>query len=220
MHVPSHDLPTDAFVARGLACRRGERLIFRGVDFAVARGGALVLVGPNGSGKSSLLRLLAGLTPPAAGLLAWDGVCVTHDPAAHRARLHLIGHQDGLKPVLTAAEVLFFWAAMHGGGGYIDDALERFRLRHRADWPCRLLSAGQKRRLALARLLASPAPLWLLDEPATGLDSEAVEDLLAAIGDHRAGGGRVILSTHTPLPLPGAATLSLADFQPVASEID
>jgi heme exporter protein A len=211
------DRPADAFAAEGLACRRGERLVFRGLHFALPEGGALVLTGPNGSGKSSLLRVLAGLTPPAAGVLAWDGARVADDPAAHRARLHFIGHQDALKPLLSAREVLSFWASMHGGGGgRIDAALERFRLRHRASWPCRLLSAGQKRRLALARLLASPAPLWLLDEPATGLDAEAVEDLLGAIAEHRAGGGRVVLSTHTPLPLERAATLSLADFQPAA----
>jgi heme exporter protein A len=208
--------PADAFVAEGLACRRGERLVFRGLRFALPPGGALVLTGPNGSGKSSLLRVLAGLTPPAAGVLAWDGTRVADDPAAHRARLHFIGHQDALKPLLNAREVLSFWASMHGGGARVDAALDRFRLRHRADWPCRLLSAGQKRRLALARLVASPAPLWLLDEPATGLDLEAVDDLLGAISEHRAGGGRVVLSTHTPLPLAGAAALSLADFQPAA----
>jgi heme exporter protein A len=201
------------FTGAGLACRRGERLVFAGLSFAVPAGGALVLTGPNGSGKSSLLRLMAGLARPEAGTLAWDGVPLDEDPGAHRARLHFIGHLDALKPVLSAAETLGFWAGMHGGAEVaVEAALARFRLLPLASWPCRLLSAGQRRRLALARLLASPAPLWLLDEPATGLDSDALADLAAAIAAHRATGGRVVLSTHTPVPLDGAMTLSLADY--------
>jgi heme exporter protein A len=214
MPAPSRSLVPDAtFAGIDIACRRGERLVFAGLSFAVPAGGALILTGPNGSGKSSLLRLMAGLTAPEAGAISWNGVPVREDPAAHRARLHFIGHQDAVKPVLTIAETLAFWAGMHGGmAGAVEPALARFRLRPIADWPCRLLSAGQRRRLALARLVASPAPLWLLDEPATGLDSDAVADLVAAIEAHRAEGGRVVLSTHTPLPLAGALTLSLAGF--------
>jgi heme exporter protein A len=208
----------DAFTGTGLACRRGERLVFVGLSFAVPAGGALVLTGPNGSGKSSLLRLMAGLTRPEAGTLAWDGVPLGEDPAAHRARLHFIGHHDALKPVLSVAETLGFWAGMHGEGDVaIEAALARFRLLPLASWPCRLLSAGQRRRLALARLLASPAALWLLDEPATGLDSDAVGDLAAAIAAHRTTGGRVVLSTHTPLPLEGAMTLSMAGYGAVTA---
>jgi heme exporter protein A len=208
---PSPDLPASGFAGRGLACRRGERLVFGGLSFRVPPGGALVLTGPNGSGKSSLLRLLAGLTPPEAGILAWDGAPVREDPAAHRARLQFIGHQDAVKPALTVAETLAFWAGMRGGGAVMP-ALERFGLGALAAWPCRLLSAGQRRRLALARLVASPAALWLLDEPLTGLDSDAVADLAAAIAAHRAGFGLVVLSTHAALPLDGAETLSLSDF--------
>ncbi len=210
--VPRDSLAAD-FAGTDLACRRGERLIFARLGFRLAAGEALVLVGPNGSGKSSLLRLIAGLTPPAAGDLSWGGEPVRADPAAHRGRLHFIGHQEALKPVLTVAETLEFWARMRGAGADWA-ALARFRLESLAAWPCRLLSAGQRRRLALARLVASPAPLWLLDEPATGLDDGAVGDLLAAIAAHRQSGGRLVLSTHTPLPLAGAATLSLADFAP------
>lgn len=212
MAAPSRPaLPAAGFAGIDLACRRGERLVFAGLGFAVPPGGVLVLTGPNGSGKSSLLRLMAGLTPPAAGFIAWDGAPLEEDPAAHRARLHFIGHQDAVKPVLSVAETLAFWAGMRGGGKAAA-ALERFRLRALADWPCRLLSAGQRRRLALARLIASPAALWLLDEPATGLDSDALADLLAAIDAHRAAGGRVVLSTHTPLPLEQAQSLSLTAF--------
>jgi heme exporter protein A len=206
-------VPASGFVACALACRRSERLIFAGLDFSVAAGGVLVLTGPNGSGKSSLLRLMAGLTPPDAGLLAWEGVPVADDRAAHRMRLHFIGHQDALKPVLSVQETLSFWAGMRGSHA-VAAGLERFRLRTLADWPCRQLSAGQRRRLSLARLVSSPAPLWLLDEPLTGLDTEAVADLLAAIAAHRAAGGRVVLSTHAALPLERAHILSLADFAP------
>jgi heme exporter protein A len=211
--------PATAFTGTDLACRRGERLVFAGLSFAVPPGGVMVLTGPNGSGKSSLLRVMAGLTAAEAGSLAWDGVPIRDDPAAHRARLHFIGHQEALKPVLSAAETLAFWAGMHGlGRTDIEAALAHFRLLPLAGWPCRLLSAGQRRRLALARLLASPAPLWLLDEPATGLDADAVEDLAAAIASHRAAGGRAVLSTHTPLPLEDSMALSLADFAPLPPE--
>jgi heme exporter protein A len=204
------------FSGAGLGASRGGKRLFRGLGFRLAPGAALVLTGPNGSGKSSLLRLMAGLALPEAGTLAWDGVALDEDPAAHRARLHFIGHHDALKPVLSAAETLGFWAGMHGAGDVpIEAALARFRLLPLASWPCRLLSAGQRRRLALARLLASPAALWLLDEPATGLDSDAVGDLAAAIAAHRATGGRIVLSTHTPVPLDGAATLSMADYAAV-----
>jgi heme exporter protein A len=209
--APSPDRPARGFAGSGLACRRGERLVFAGLDFALAPGGALALTGPNGSGKSSLLRLLAGLTPPEAGTLAWDGAPVRDDPAAHRARLHFIGHHDAVKPALTVTETVTFWAGMRGGSA-VAPALEHFGLAALADWPCRLLSAGQRRRLALARLVASPAALWLLDEPLTGLDSDATADLAAAIATHRAQGGLVVFSTHAALPIEKTETLSLSDF--------
>ncbi|HVA13126.1 MAG TPA: heme ABC exporter ATP-binding protein CcmA [Stellaceae bacterium] len=213
--MPSPETSTAAtFTGRQLACQRGERLIFRALDFALAPGGALILIGPNGSGKSSLLRLMAGLTPPAAGVLAWDGVDTREDRAAHRGRLHFIGHSDALKPVLSPRETLVFWAAMRGAAAEVPQALARFGLEGAADLPCRYLSAGQRRRLALARLTASSAPLWLLDEPLTSLDAEAATQLLAAIAAHRAGGGQIVLSTHAPVELADAARLSLADFRP------
>jgi heme exporter protein A len=206
------------FTGQGLACRRGERLIFRALDFVLAPGAALVLIGPNGSGKSSLLRLMAGLTPCEAGALAWNGTDIREDPAAHRARLHFIGHSDALKPVLSAVESLAFWARMRGTSTSVEPALARFGLGNVAALPCRYLSAGQKRRLALARLVAAPAELWLLDEPLTSLDTDAAAQLLAAIVEHRAQGGRVVLSTHAPIELGGARRLSLADFRPTPAE--
>lgn len=216
MHHPATaEITSRCFSGQRLACRRGERLVFEALDFALPAGGALVLTGPNGSGKSSLLRLLAGLTPPAAGQLLWDGAPVAEEPAAHRARLHFIGHAEALKPALTAAENLAFWAGMRGGGAAgVQAGLERFRLERLGDWPCRLLSAGQRRRLALARLIANPAPLWLLDEPLTGLDEEAAADLFEAIEAHRQQGGRVVLSTHAPVAVADPDRLCLDDFRP------
>lgn len=208
----------DDFTGSALACRRGETLIFRRLDFVLPPGGALVLIGPNGSGKSSLLRLMAGLTPRETGVLAWGGTDIREDLGAHHGRLHFIGHSDALKPVLSARESLAFWAKMRGSAVAIEPALARFGLANAAGLPCRYLSAGQKRRLALARLIAAPAALWLLDEPLTSLDTDAAAQLLAAIGEHRAAGGRVVLSTHAPIELAGAIRLSLADFRPAPAE--
>ena len=205
---------TAVFSGRALACRRGERLIFRDLDFTLPAGGALVLIGPNGSGKSSLLRLMAGLTPSTAGALTWGTTDIREDPAAHRARLHFIGHSDALKPVLTARETVAFWTAMRGIDTDIASALAQFGLANAADLPCRYLSAGQRRRLALARLVAAPAALRLLDEPLTSLDSEAAGQLMAAIHAHRRSGGRIALSTHAAIELGDAARLPLADFRP------
>jgi heme exporter protein A len=194
--------PPLAFSATDLACRRGERLVFAGLAFALPAGGALVLTGPNGSGKSSLLRLLAGLARPEAGAIRWQGADIAEDPGAHRERLHFIGHQDALKAVLTVGETLAFWAGMRGGAG-VGPALAAFRLARLADWPCRLLSAGQRRRLTLARLVASPAALWLLDEPTAGLDADGRDLLREVLAEP---GRTVIVSTHEPAWFEGLAT--------------
>ncbi|MGE5766698.1 MAG: heme ABC exporter ATP-binding protein CcmA, partial [Bacteroidota bacterium] len=176
------------FEGRSLQCRRGGRDVFAGLDFALPAGGALLLTGPNGSGKSSLLRLMAGLLRPASGALLWDGRPVAEEAEAHAARLHYLGHLDAVKPVLTVVENLQFWAALRGGASAVDRALDAFALTGLAAVAGRLLSAGQRRRLALARLVAAPAELWLLDEPSVGLDHASVGRLAAAIAAHRAGG--------------------------------
>jgi heme exporter protein A len=208
------------FTGRELACIRGERGVFARLAFRVKRGDALVLIGPNGSGKSSLLRLMAGLMRPAAGMLAWDGADVSDDPEAHRARLHYVGHADAVKPALTVAENLDFWARYRGLDGdaaaRARSALDAFGIAGLADVPGRYLSAGQKRRLALARVLSAPASLWLLDEPKTALDSEAAVRVDAAIARHRAGGGMVVISMHGGRLPEGADTLDLAHFSPPA----
>ncbi|MBV9824805.1 MAG: heme ABC exporter ATP-binding protein CcmA [Alphaproteobacteria bacterium] len=205
-------LPGD-LVGEGLACRRGERLVLARLDFRLAAGGALVLTGHNGTGKSSLLRLLATLLPPAAGRLLWHGEPVAADVTRYRGALHYLGHLDAAKPAMTPRETLHFWCTLHGAAHpAIDMGLMTFGLDRVADWPCRWLSAGQRRRLALARLIAAPAPIWLLDEPTAALDRDGEARLVAAIAAHRAGGGRVALATHQPIDVPQALSISLDDY--------
>ncbi|MBN8902752.1 MAG: heme ABC exporter ATP-binding protein CcmA, partial [Rhodospirillales bacterium] len=163
----------EGLTAEALAAFRGERLVFRDLGFSLAPAEALVLVGPNGSGKSTLLRLLAGLVRPAAGRLLWDREDALADLPAHAARVVYVGHQDAVKPGLTAAENLRFAAALTGG--VAAEALAAVGLERLADLPARMLSAGQKRRLALARLALGSAPLWLLDEPTLGLDTVSID---------------------------------------------
>ena len=192
-----------------MACIRGERPVFSGVSFRLEPGGALALVGPNGSGKSSLLRILAGLLKRAGGTLAWDGESLDEDWPAHRARLHYVGHLDAVKPTLTVAENLNDWARFRGAARAESGALEALGIEGLADVPGRYLSAGQRRRLALARVLATPAPLWLLDEPTVTLDAEAAARVATKIAAHRADGGMVIVATHGEIALDGAERLDL-----------
>jgi heme exporter protein A len=202
------DRGTTMLVAEDVAVFRGERLVFRDLSLTIPAGGAMVLAGPNGSGKSTLLRLLAGLVRPAAGRVLWDGSDALLDVAAHARRVAYLGHQDAVKPGLTVMENLRFSAAVSGRS--VVAALTVVGLEALAELPARMLSAGQKRRLALSRLVLSVAPLWLLDEPTLGLDTASIDrfgDLLAA---HRKAGGMVAAATHVPLPLPGAAELRLS----------
>ena len=184
-----------------LGCIRGERAVFAGLDLALNPGRAMLLSGPNGSGKSSLLRVLAGLLPAAGGRVDWEGTDVTEDRDGHRARVAYIGHADPLKPSLTAAENLSFWARLYGFDPDIEPALFQFAIEPLADVPVRYLSAGQRRRVTLARLAlgqnsqAGPT-LWLLDEPATGLDPGAVSMLANTILAHLSNEGVAIISTH------------------------
>jgi heme exporter protein A len=181
--------------------------VFAGLSFRLAPGGALLLTGPNGAGKSSLLRLVAGLIPAAEGSLLWAGEDALADRVAHARRLRYLSHSDALKPSLTARENLDFYARLWGGA--VDRALASLGLAELAELPARVLSSGQKRRLALARLALAPAPLWLLDEPTVGLDEASVERLAALLAAQRAAGGMVMAATHQPLPLPDAAELRL-----------
>jgi heme exporter protein A len=182
-----------------IALERGERRIASGITARVQGGEALLLQGPNGSGKSTLLRALAGLLPTADGRIRWNGADVAEDREAHRARLCYLGHQDALKPSLTARENLEFWARYTGGDA--ETALRAFGLSSLGDRPARVLSAGQKRRLALSRLALNDAPLWLLDEPVTALDAEARRAFAALLARHLAAGGLAIIATHEPLDI-------------------
>jgi heme exporter protein A len=199
------------FQGDALGCRRGEALIFEAVDFALEPGDALWLSGPNGSGKSSLLRLMAGLLTPVAGEIAWDGAPIDNDREAHRARLRYLGHLDAVKTHLSVTENLAFWAAYWQiSEGAVEPALQRLGIAHLRSAPARQLSAGQRRRLALARLALHAAPLWLLDEPSAALDTDGIERLAALIAEARASGGIVIFSSHDTLPVPGMKQLALA----------
>jgi heme exporter protein A len=217
--------PTPDFSGTDLVCVRGGRVVFAALNFAVSAGEAVVLLGPNGSGKSSLLRVMAGLLKPYAGQLAWHGEAVADNPEGHAARTHYVGHHDAVKPVLSVAENLRFWARLHEphaetASRAVDYALDRFGLAHLAAIPGKMLSAGQKRRTNLARLLAAPSSLWLLDEPTTALDKRSIKTLEAVLAEHRAHGGMVVLSTHSDIDLPGARTMQLDGFAPSADMLE
>ncbi|MEG3619318.1 heme ABC exporter ATP-binding protein CcmA [Magnetovibrio sp. PR-2] len=214
---------TKQFWGEKLTCVRSERVVFHGLNFELSPGGALILIGPNGCGKSSLLRMMAGLLRPAGGNMLWANEGAEPEEALddideHGGRLHYVGHHDAVKPVLTAAENIEFWAHVRGGGeDTVMDALDVFDIKHLYDVPGRFMSAGQKRRVNLARIIAAPAPLWLLDEPTTALDKATIKRLEDAVQRHRDGGGMVVLSTHADVNTPGSTTLDVSDFAYKAS---
>jgi heme exporter protein A len=200
------------FSGTELACRRGGRLVFSGLHFTLEPGAAVVLRGANGSGKTTLLRLMAGLIRPTRGRLAWDRQPI-EDFEVHGARLRFIGHLDAVKPALTVGENLAFWQALWGAKGVtVHDALAALDLAHLSEFPARLLSAGQRHRLALSRLVAAPAPLWLLDEPGNALDDRSLGLLASAIARHRAHGGMVIAASHGAAPLSDYSELDVGAF--------
>lgn len=182
-----------------LECIRGERLLFTGLSFGVAPGRALLLEGPNGSGKTSLLRIIAGLTLPETGEIHWNRRPTTEDRAAYRTALAYVGHQPAVKDELSPRENLRFVSRLrtHSPLGP-EQALERVGLSRQQDLACRRLSAGQRRRVALARLLLSSAELWLLDEPYTALDRAGIALVEQLLRDHLAAGGLAVLSSHQP----------------------
>jgi heme exporter protein A len=193
--------------ADNLACSRGGREVFRGLSFSVPGGEALLVSGRNGAGKSSLLRVIAGLVHPSGGRLALDG----GDPeAAIGEQLHYLGHQDPLKPSLTVTENLQFWAAFLGDGvNAIETALAAVDLGPLSSLPAAYLSAGQRRRLSLARLVAVKRPLWLLDEPTSALDTASQARLAELMRGHLAGGGMIVAATHGAIGLERARELKL-----------
>ncbi len=189
-------------VAENLVLERGGRNVVDGLSLRLEGGAALVLTGPNGSGKSTLLRSLAGYLRPASGSVRITGAGADREVGEV---CHFVGHLDGIKTHLTAAENLTFWATYLGGAAdlaaRVEAALQRFALDALADIPAGYLSAGQKRRLALARLVAAERPLWLLDEPTVSLDAASIEVLIAAVNGHLATGGMAVIATHVPMAL-------------------
>ena len=199
----------DQLIAHDIACVRGGRVLFSGLGFSLAPGNGVLLSGPNGIGKSSLLRVLAGLLPAAAGSVALP---------TDTGRIAYLGHDDGLKPLATVAESLVFWAAVNGPIEpaarrlAMEDAMEVFALTPLAALPCRYLSAGQRRRVALGRIVATAAPLWLLDEPTTALDIAGAHAFEQALARHLAAGGMAVVATHAPIAVDGMDTLEIARF--------
>lgn len=205
MDTPSRNTRVDAphLEVRGLACTRGERRLFADLDFSLAAGQALLIEGPNGSGKTSLLRLLCGLGLADAGKICWRGRDVDEYRTEFLADVAYVGHANGIKLDLTARENLDFARALGCARPHVAaaQALAEFGLRRLENTSCRKLSAGQRRRVALARLLVLNARLWLLDEPLTALDVGAVQRFEALLRTHLENGGSLIVTTHRPLDL-------------------
>jgi heme exporter protein A len=200
-----------ALSVEDLTLQRGERVLFRGLDMRIEAGEAAALTGSNGAGKTSLLRAVAGFIRPVTGQVAFESATGALPPEdARRAGCHLVGHQDGLKPGRRARDELLFQALWHGGtaAGALA-AAERLGLTRLLGLEVRVLSAGQRRRLALARLIASPRPLWLLDEPLAPLDAASRILFGTVMAEHLAGGGLIVAAVHDPLPI-GARTVGIA----------
>jgi heme exporter protein A len=195
-------------LGREVSCVRGGREVFSGLDFEATSGEALAVVGRNGSGKTSLLRLIAGLLAPFAGSIGLEGGDVE---LTLPEQCHYLGHRDALKTALSVSENLGFWRDFLGGAKFDPaEILARVGLDHAADSPASFLSAGQRRRLSIARLLTVQRPIWLLDEPTNALDSEGQSVFTALMTDHLARGGLIVAATHIPLGV-AARELRLGD---------
>lgn len=195
----------NALTVKNLACIRNDRLLFRGVNFSLNPGEVLHIQGANGVGKSSLLRILCGLLEPAEGEIFWQGRLSSEDPLKFRVALGYLGHKLGLKDRLTVEENVKLFEGFNEGV----NALDRLGVLKLKNHRCETLSAGQKQRVALARLLAKNAPLWLLDEPFTAVDSAGIADLEAVLREHVKGGGLVVLTSHHPIAISGLTIQTL-----------
>jgi heme exporter protein A len=205
--------PSEAMLeARNLSCQRGDRVLFSGLNLSLVPGELLQVAGPNGSGKTSLLKILSGITSPIEGDVFWHGESTRKLGEEFRKNLLYLGHQNAVKEELTALENLQITAALEGYSLSESDglgALDRIGLVGREYLPAKVLSQGQKRRVALARLLLSGATLWILDEPLTALDARAIELIQSRLAEHLSAGGMVILTTHQPIGVPGVTPRKL-----------
>lgn len=186
--------------ARDLRCVRGGREVFSGLDFTAAAGEAVAVIGPNGAGKTSLLRLIAGLLASGGGSIALEG---GNDELTLPEQAHYLGHRDAMKPALSVGDNLAFWRDFLGGeASDMEVALTAVGLDHIAHLPAAFLSAGQRRRLSMARLLAVKRPIWLLDEPTSALDTAGQDAFASLMAGHLADGGILLAATHSPLGIP------------------
>ena len=197
--------PAPLLAAENLACRRGERLLFRRLSFRLEAGAACHVTGANGAGKTTLIRALAGLTTPYAGTVTREGA------------LALLDERTGLDPDLPLGRALAFWFALDGAGA-AEAIMTRLRLDALAEVPVAYLSTGQKKRAALARVLGQKAPVWLLDEPLSGLDTASQGLVSALVREHCEGGGIALIASHQPLDVPGMTSFAIEDFAPAPVE--
>ncbi|TNE59947.1 MAG: heme ABC exporter ATP-binding protein CcmA [Alphaproteobacteria bacterium] len=203
----------------GLTCLRGGRVVLQDLSFEAIAGRPLVVTGPNGAGKSTLLRLVAGLVSYQAGTLLFagaDGAPVSDESNGYL--MHYLGHQDAVKPALTVVENLTYWQRLYGARVSVGEALGQLGITFLADVPGQFLSAGQKRRVNLARLLVSHRPLWVLDEPTASLDQEGAEIVRGLIQRHSAEGGLTLVTTHLDLGLEAQDSLKIARLSDVPLE--
>lgn len=196
------------FSVHDLACQRADQLIFRDLSFSLSPGEAIWVKGRNGAGKSSLLRICARLLRPLAGRVAWQGADIFEEADGYICAYHYVGHQDALKPVFTVRENIRFWAGYHGRAD-VEAALRDFELTGLADTPTGYLSQGQKKRCNLARLAATDAPLWILDEPVSALDGHFIDLFRDRLAQHLAVGGMALFATHQDLGLEGVRIFDL-----------
>lgn len=197
---------------KNLACVRGERTLFSRLDFSLDEGEALLVQGANGSGKTSLLRMVCGLLAPAGGEILWRGAPIGRERAVYHGEMAYFGHMPAVKDELSAVENLDIACRLAGRPVAIDkleDALAHLGLAHCLDFPVKFLSQGQRRRVALARLMLAKATLWVLDEPLTALDHAALQLVQELIGTHLQAGGMALLTTHQPLVLDGVTPKTL-----------